>query len=195
MKRICKKCNESKQIEEFNKNPKSREGHVWLCKSCQKERRRLYPSKKISGVYKLSSKLIPEKFYIGSSTNLIARRNDHKRTHRNPNIYSHVKKYGIHDLEFSILKICDVNSLIIWEQYYISELNPCFNVNRFATHADNTGIEAKRQAFKDIAKEYYTNNKLSKENIFSVNLVVIDHLVRDLCDKEIFPETKIPISV
>lgn len=36
MKRICKKCGEEKEIEEFVKNNRSKYGHTWCCLQCRR---------------------------------------------------------------------------------------------------------------------------------------------------------------
>jgi group I intron endonuclease len=94
---------------------------------------------KISGIYKFESKVHPDRVYIGSSNNINGRKSSHlyslkKKIHHNPKIQAHVNKYGIDDLLFSIVVICDKSELIpvddvIWiEQFLIDAYKPWFNV-------------------------------------------------------------------
>ena len=61
-----------------------------------------------SGIYKIESKIKPERIYIGSSVNIIARWKNHlyelrKNKHRNNKLQNHYNKYGESDLLFSIM--------------------------------------------------------------------------------------------
>jgi len=42
MKKVCKKCNNEKDINQFPKNKKEKDGYFIYCKSCEKERRDKY---------------------------------------------------------------------------------------------------------------------------------------------------------
>lgn len=90
-----------------------------------------------SGIYKITSKSNPSKTYIGSSTNVKRRKLEHiKRLKRNEHhsiiLQRHVDKYGIDDLEFSIIEFCEIDQLLIREQHYIDIINPYFNVCKIA---------------------------------------------------------------
>jgi len=92
---------------------------------------------KISGIYKIQSKRKPERIYIGSSVNIEARKNKHfhylkTHTHGNNKLQNHYNKYGISDLEFSLIVGCDADCLIAFEQFYIDSLDPWFNIYRTA---------------------------------------------------------------
>ena len=86
------------------------------------------------GIYKISSVIYPERFYIGSAVKLERRKNDHFRRLRNnehPNnkLQNHVNKYGIEDLVFEILEeVKDIILLVPREQYHIDILKPYFNL-------------------------------------------------------------------
>ena len=86
-----------------------------------------------SGIYKIESKLIPERIYIGSAVNILSRKEQHFRLLRNNNHHSiklqhHYNKYGIDDLHLSILLLCKENELIIDEQCFIDHYMPWFNI-------------------------------------------------------------------
>jgi len=105
-----------------------------------------------SGIYKLQSKLFPDRIYIGSSENLQLRKITHRhiRKAQNPYLKKHIKKYGSEDLEFIVIELCDHYYLMEREQYYISELNPYFNIHKFASLSNSFCNLAKDIAYKDI---------------------------------------------
>lgn len=87
------------------------------------------------GIYKIQSKIKPEKLYIGSSCNIRKRFNTHKRDlklnkHHSIILQRHYNKYGEEDLEYAIVEECD--NLVEKEQYYLDNLNPIFNVCKVA---------------------------------------------------------------
>lgn len=97
----------------------------------------------IACIYKIKSKCKPERIYVGSAVNMQRRRNAHSRSLKNGNhhchkLQHHVNKYGIEDLEFSIIAICDkeelkpINKIIRPEQFFIWAYNPYFNECPFA---------------------------------------------------------------
>jgi len=92
---------------------------------------------KISGIYKIESKIKPTRIYIGSATNTSNRWAIHLHQLRNNKHHSiklqrHFNKYGEGDLRFSILMPCDIKDLIIEEQRHITLLNPYFNISQIA---------------------------------------------------------------
>lgn len=92
---------------------------------------------KCSGIYKIQSIRKPNRFYIGSSQNIPGRWKKHinelrRREHNNGRLQNHFNKYGERDLSFSILLMCDVDDLIIHEQFFIDIYNPFFNICKIA---------------------------------------------------------------
>ena len=72
---------------------------------------------KISGIYKIESKIKPERIYIGSAVNISRRWNWHYGALRNGRHHSlklqrHYDKYGESDLQFIILLGCEKEDLI-----------------------------------------------------------------------------------
>jgi len=89
-----------------------------------------------SGIYQIKSKL-NGKVYVGSAINLRGRRYGHfgnlkNKNHCNIHLQNHYNKYGDADLQFSILKFCEKEKLIEYEQFYIDTLNPKFNICQIA---------------------------------------------------------------
>lgn len=87
----------------------------------------------VSGVYKIQSKIKPERIYIGSAVNIPRRWTDHlymlaRGSHHSVKLQRHFNKYGKNDLVFSVLIGCDKEDLIVTEQFYIDAYNPWFNI-------------------------------------------------------------------
>ena len=86
----------------------------------------------ITGIYKIESKIKPEKIYIGSAVSISKRWNIHlcllrSNKHYNKKLQSHFNKYGESDLQFSVLLGCPKEDLIKIEQFFIDSHNPWFN--------------------------------------------------------------------
>lgn len=89
---------------------------------------------KSPGIYKIQSKIKPERVYIGSSVNVRNRWRQHiqdlrKNNHRSGRLQNHYNKYGEEDLEFTVLIGCAKEELIDHEQYFIDMYRPYFNMN------------------------------------------------------------------
>jgi group I intron endonuclease len=87
---------------------------------------------KHSGIYKIQSKKKPSRCYVGSAKNMALRWASHlynlkRGKHHTPKLQHHYDKYGKNDLEFSVLLCCDIEDLIITEQFFIDALSPWFN--------------------------------------------------------------------
>ena len=85
------------------------------------------------GVYKICSKIKPQKFYIGSSININKRWNGHLgdlrlNKHHSAKMQNHFNKYGENDLFIMILSETSNDNLLSEEQKYIDELHPIFNI-------------------------------------------------------------------
>jgi len=92
---------------------------------------------KISGVYKIESRIKPKRGYIGSAINIHDRWIFHlwnlrKNIHNNKKLQRHYNKYGKNDLIFSILISCAKEDLINTEQFFIDSYNPYFNICKIA---------------------------------------------------------------
>jgi group I intron endonuclease len=127
----------------------------------------------IPGIYKIESKIKPERVYIGSSMNIAKRwayhlRNLRKDKHHSKKLQRHFNKYGESDLQFSILLGCDKVDLLKTEQYFIDSYKPYFNAAKIAGSPGNfkQSDEAKRkisEAFKGEKNPNY-GKKFSKEH-------------------------------
>jgi len=117
---------------------------------------------KISGIYKIESKLKPERCYIGSAVDISKRWRSHlillRKNQHNKKIQNHFNKYNETDLRFSILLGCEKKDLIKTEQYFIDSYNPWFNVCKIA--GSTLGIKASDET-KKLMSEQRIGNKHS----------------------------------
>ena len=87
----------------------------------------------ITAIYKIQSTIHPERYYIGSAINYNRRYYEHKNRlkhnkHTSIILQNHYNKYGIEDLQFSIiLSGCSKEDLIFLEQIFLTPL-PYFNI-------------------------------------------------------------------
>jgi group I intron endonuclease len=93
--------------------------------------------------------IINEKgFYIGATTNFMIRKINHTSslkmgTHFSTKIRRYVKLIGLSQISFEILEICEKNKLKEREWFYITKLNPRFNIFK-------TGYEKSRHEVESI---------------------------------------------
>ena len=88
---------------------------------------------RISGIYKIQSKVKPERIYIGSSINIKNRWKEHRvwlnaNKHHSQKLQKHYNKYGKDDLIYSIITGCERFEIVELEQFFIDSFNPYFNV-------------------------------------------------------------------
>lgn len=127
----------------------------------------------ISGIYKIESKIKPQRIYIGSAIDIYDRWSCHKsnlkcKKHINTKLQNHYNKYGESDLSFSIILSCDKEDLIKHEQYFIDAYNPWFNICQNAN--SRLGVKVtdgtrKKMSSSQKGKHYYwKDKKLTKEH-------------------------------
>lgn len=150
------------------------------------------------GVYKIQSIIKPQRIYVGSAINIRIRWNIHSsglklNKHENPKLQNHVNKYGIDDLIFSIIIICDkeelipINGIIRPEQFFIWAYNPYFNINPIA----GSPLGSKRS---DVSKRKMslaqTGKKLSEECKSKLSEIGRGHFVSEETKKKISEKVK-----
>lgn len=126
---------------------------------------------KISGVYKIQSKLKPESFYVGSSCDILHRFGEHKRSYKYSRngcrkLYNHILKYGIDDMDFTILEECENNreKLLEMEQFYMDSLNPTLNILVTAGSPKNVTVSEETRAKISAANKNRIYGKLTQEH-------------------------------
>lgn len=92
----------------------------------------------MTAIYKISSKIKPERIYIGSAISFKNRKSVHiallkNNSHFNQILQNHTNKYSIEDLKFEILEsVIFKEDLILREQLYLDTLKPYFNICKIA---------------------------------------------------------------
>jgi group I intron endonuclease len=91
----------------------------------------------MTGIYKIESRIRPDRLYIGSAIDIKQRWYGHKgnlrnNKHHSKRLQNHYNKYGIDDLVFSIIMECNKDHLLYLEQEFINNLNPWFNLCKIA---------------------------------------------------------------
>jgi group I intron endonuclease len=113
-------------------------------------------------IYKINNS-INNDFYIGSTRNVKKRyytHLNHIRTNKNTciKLIRAVNKYKEENFTFEIIEECDLNSILIREQYYIDTLNPKYNISKIA--GSNFGIKRTEEVKlkKSISQKENWNN-------------------------------------
>ena len=107
-----------------------------------------------SGIYIIKTK-INNRYYIGSAINLYNRKHIHlthlkNNKHHNSKLQRFVNKYGIDNLYFECVELCEKEDLIKKEQFYIDTLNPYFNIAKIA--GSNLGIKITKEQSEKLSK-------------------------------------------
>jgi group I intron endonuclease len=107
-----------------------------------------------SGIYIIKTK-INNRFYIGSAINLYNRMHTHltqlkQKKHCNLKLQRFVNKYGIENLFFECVELCDKESLIIKEQFYIDTLKPFYNIAKIA--GSTLGVKITKEQSEKLSK-------------------------------------------
>jgi group I intron endonuclease len=139
----------------------------------------------ICGVYKITNTL-DDKCYIGSAINVQTRLVDHFRqlrnnTHHNRYLQRAYNKYG-EVFDVNVLIECTPKMLLLYEQYFMDQLKPEYNIEPKA--GSSLGVkrsaEAKEKNRKaHIGKQYSKGCKHSHEWKLNMSLAMIgNHYVR-----------------
>lgn len=145
--------------------------------------------KKISGIYCITNKL-NEKKYIGESTNIKRRWNEHKNRSIKPykpdqfrkELYQDMRKYGIDNFDFKIIEECSAEDLKEREIYWINQLNtyengynnsygghlPC---KTYEHHLTDHGMAVLTIGEVKMCREAYKNGFSSREIFEKYNFI------------------------
>jgi group I intron endonuclease len=107
----------------------------------------------VSGIYKIQSKIKPERIYIGSAIDYKNRKSTHlnnlrKNKHHSIKLQNHYNEYGESDLIFKLIEPCFPQFLLCREQEYIDSLNPYFNICK--TAGSSLGIKRSDEYIKKL---------------------------------------------
>jgi group I intron endonuclease len=91
----------------------------------------------LSGIYKIQSKIKPNRIYIGSAKDINGRWIRHiselnRNIHNNKKLQNHSNKYGLDDLKLEIIHSCSECELVDLEQFYLDSHKTYFNILRNA---------------------------------------------------------------
>jgi group I intron endonuclease len=136
---------------------------------------------KTSGIYKIQSKIKPERCYIGSTINIIKRWREHRyglqnNNHDNSRLQRHYNKYGIDDLEFSILFECEELLLIQNEQRLMDLHKPYFNISH--TAGRTTGYRHTTE-MKEWFSKVRKGKKFTEKQKINMGLSRIGHIMSE----------------
>ena len=124
---------------------------------------------KISGVYLIKNKL-NGKCYVGSSSNITKRWNDHKRLSTwkkcNNDLYKDFQEYGLDNFSFEVLEECNESELFQRERYYIETLGTIENgYNKLIPYRPKAEAKANYKNYKDrYNKEHSKEHTLYMRN-------------------------------
>lgn len=118
-------------------------------------------AEKICGIYSIKSKINPNKIYVGSAVDIKGRWACHvsmlkNNKHENCKLQRHFDKYGMNDLVFSVITICDreelkpIRGIIRPEQFFIWAYDAWFNICKIA-HS-RMGVKASSETRRKISK-------------------------------------------
>jgi group I intron endonuclease len=127
-----------------------------------------------SGIYQIQS-IVNDKRYIGSAFHLKQRKKVHfkvlKDGRHNRHFQNHYNKYGIEDLQFSIIEFCPKEKLIEREQYWIDRLQPEFNICKIAGltyHPSFLYPEQRRKRHSDRMIKRWEDSKYKEKVVQSI---------------------------
>ena len=146
--KVCSKCKEVKQLDNFYPHKDRKDGLSCHCKECHliyskryrsdySEKEKAYAKAKVKsiepGVY-LVKCLVNNRIYVGQSTSPYSRRCNHfsirsegKQLNTNPALQEDLKTYGKNAFVFEIIEHCPEEDLLAREDYYIRSLRPYYN--------------------------------------------------------------------
>ena len=132
-----------------------------------------------SGIYQIENK-INSKVYIGSSNNIKRRWQKHKallRHNKHPN--SHLQaawnKYGEDNFIFSIIELCNIDSLLDREQYFINIRNPEYNQTLIAGKVEMT-TDRRMKLSRSITQAYKDGRMQKYIKTINLHSVTFSHI-------------------
>lgn len=148
-----------------------------------------------TGIYTITSK-INGKIYVGSAGSqlgFLGRWRMHvfelnRGTHHNKHLQNHVNKYGIDDLVFDVLEICDNKFITGAETYWINVLNTVnegFNMEYYSPLVIGKTSRVLKKLDEELVVDLYYNQKFSATDVAIKLKVSISPIKRILQTKGI----------
>ena len=136
----------------------------------------------IVGIYMFKNKL-NGKIYVGQSNNIERRYSQHKRATDNMPFHKAVRKYGIDNFKFRILKECEIDELNRWEIYYISKCNSLVPHGYNVTKGGNDNSH--------LSGENNPNSKLTVDIVWKIR----EYYATDITKGDVYEKFKDLISI
>lgn len=119
---------------------------------------------KLIGIYKIVN-IINNKFYIGSSNNILKRFSTHKnflrkKKHHSPYLQRAWNKYGEKNFTFEVIEYCTIDEKLKLEQHYINKFKPEYNISLSAL----CPMEGRKHSEKTIKKFKKIKRPSGKDN-------------------------------
>jgi group I intron endonuclease len=121
-----------------------------------------------SGIYKITNQM-NNQYYIGSSSSLFSRRNQHfsllrRGIHTNKYLQRSVNKHGINNFDFEVMFYCDKENLLFYEQICIDKLNPKYNLSPgvVGTYGYSWTKESRKKLSKSMLKRFSNPDEIEK---------------------------------
>lgn len=132
------------------------------------------------GIYQIRN-IINNDIYIGSSSKINRRFNTHKCRLRkgkqeNPYLQSAWNKYGEENFVFEIILICHPDMLIWYEQQFLDQWNPKYNINKLA---DSPGSHPVSEEQKIKVSEFHKGRKRTEKTRERMSLARIGIKITD----------------
>ena len=154
---------------------------------------------KISGIYKIESIIKPDRFYIGSAIDIKDRWRCHlkdlRKNKHNSKIQNHYNKYGEKDFIFIIVELCFSQFLTVREQYYITILNPFFNICKIAD--SSLGVKHSKKSRENMSKAH-KGQRVSPKTEFKKGLIpwnLRKNITKNLLYKEYVENRKSSLTI
>lgn len=131
------------------------------------------------GIY-MYTNLINGKAYIGQSINIEKRRQTHEQRaycssksnkEYNKAFYKAIRKYGIENFKFEILKTCKQEELNYWEIYYID----LYDTYKKGYNEDAGG----GMMLREHSGEAHPNHKLKEEDVYNIREAYAKHQIKE----------------
>lgn len=125
---------------------------------------------KKSGIYKIQSRVKPERCYVGSAVDMDKRWRQHesdlrRNKHHSTKMQRHCNKYKIEDLLFEMLLSCPKEELIEKEQFFIDAYKPWFNLSPTANSRLGTKCSEESRRKMSLAKMGHETSEEHKKKI------------------------------
>lgn len=157
------------------------------------------------GIYKFTC-LLNQKSYIGQSTNIMKRFNDHRTNHLNPNVgnynslfYRALRKHGFYNFSFEVLEanenftIEELNSLEIFYIEKYSSYGEGYNSTKGGEDNPSNNPEVVKKRTEKLLSDPIINEKLRHKGEKNPRATLTDNEVYDIRQRYLNKELKVDV--